>query len=86
MSVTKVKNVDGSFLLSKQLADKGFHTFTVAKTSGNVQVTSSNRVTLALGSGSVEWAQLNAINNAGFLPDFVEKMKIEKSDTKLLES
>lgn len=39
----------------------------------------------ALGSGSVEWAQLNAIKNAGFLPDFVEKMKIEKPDIKSLE-
>lgn len=39
----------------------------------------------ALGTGSVEWAQLNAINNAGFLPEFIEKMKIEIPDTKSLE-
>ncbi len=57
MSVSKVKDVDGSFLLSKQLTDIGFHTFTVAKTSGNVQVTSSNRITLALGDGENVLAQ-----------------------------
>lgn len=51
MSVAKVKDVDGAFLLSKQLVDKGFHTFDVAKTSGNVQVTSSKRVSVALGDG-----------------------------------
>ena len=52
MSIQRLKNADGSFLLSKILTDKGTHTFTVAETSGNVQVTASDEVTVFLGDGT----------------------------------
>ena len=52
MSIQRLKNADGSFLLSKILTDKGTHTFTVADTSGNVQVTASDEVTVFLGDGT----------------------------------
>ena len=52
MSIQRLKNADGSFLLSKILTDQGTHTFTVAETSGNVQVTASDEVTVFLGDGT----------------------------------
>lgn len=52
MGIQRLKNADGSFLLSKILTDKGTHTFTVVETSGNVQVTSSDEVTVFLGDGT----------------------------------
>jgi len=38
----------------------------------------------AIGQGKVDWAQLNAIHQAGFLPEFVEKTGITSSEKKEL--
>ncbi len=57
MSVAKLKDVDGAFLLSKILTDVGIHTFTVGQTSGNVQVNASYRVNVVLSDGSTSLGQ-----------------------------
>ena len=38
----------------------------------------------AIGQGKVDWAQLNAIHQAGFLPEFIEKTSITSSEKKEL--
>lgn len=62
MSIQRLKNADGSFLLSKTLTDKGTHTFTVPQTSGNVQVTSSDPVEVYLGDGTTTLASNSGTN------------------------
>lgn len=57
MSIQRLKNADGSFLLSKILTDVGTHTFTVGQTSGNVQVSASPRVNVVLSDGSTSLNQ-----------------------------
>lgn len=57
MSIQRLKNADGSFLLSKILTDVGTHTFTVGQTSGNVQVSASYRVNVVLSDGSTSLGQ-----------------------------
>jgi len=39
----------------------------------------------AIGQGKVDWAQLNAIHQAGFLPEFVEKTGIAGSKPEAIE-
>ena len=39
----------------------------------------------AIGQGKVDWAQLNAIHQAGFLPEFVEKTGIADSKPEAIE-
>lgn len=72
MSIQRLKNADGSFLLSKTLTDKGTHTFTVPQTSGNVQVTSSDPVEVYLGDGTITLAGNSGTNFTVGAVDFTQ--------------
>jgi hypothetical protein len=72
VSIQRLKNADGSFLLSKTLTDKGTHTFTVPQTSGNVQVTSSDPVEVYLGDGTTTLASNSGTNFTVGAVDFTQ--------------
>lgn len=72
MSIQRLKNADGSFLLSKTLTDEGTHTFTVPQTSGNVQVTSSDPVEVYLGDGTTTLASNSGTNFTVGAADFTQ--------------